>query len=353
VVLVEMRLRFVSKEQNKMDTRNFFSLGLAFFTMFLLGCDSSKNPINPIEPAEGQIVFTSHNGIYIINHDGTGLKKLADGFEICLSPDGENVLFTALSGKKLDIFAVGIDGSSQRNLTQTPVNDSQGQWSPDGFMIAYQSGPSCGSDNIWVMNADGSGQRQITKDTTAFSHWPRWSPDGARIAFMWSRKDSKGKFSGYDKIHTIRVDGSGEITIVSNGSYPEWCPDGSMLSFRRESLTYVINSDGSGLRPILPNEPSTYVGKATWSPDGKRIAFVQYIERVGNVFIANKDGSGKIKLTQFTSGGVDALSWSPDSKRIAFSQSGALYIMDADGSNLRQITEVMGISEACWVPESQ
>ena len=333
-----------------MDICKIFSLGLSFFTMFLLGCDSSKNPINPMEPAEGRLVFASHNGICIINYDGTGLKKLADGSEICLSPDGKNVLFAALGGDKLDIFAVGIDGSSQLNLTQTPVSDSNGQWSPNGFMIAYQSGPSCGSDNIWVMNADGSGKRQVTMDTTAFHTWPRWSPDGQQIAFEWrSRSDTR-----YHEIHVINVDGTGEMNLASPGSFPvEWCPDDSMLSFRRETQILLINSDGSGLRPLLPDEPEAVVIEVSWSPDGSHLGFPQWKGRVGNLFVINKNGSGKTKLTQFTRGGVDAISWSPDGKRIGFSHNGALYIMNADGSNLQQITEDMGVTEVCWVPDNR
>jgi Tol biopolymer transport system component len=86
----------------------------------------------------------------------------------------------------------------------------------------------------------------------------------------------------------------------------------------------------------------------TWAPDGKRIAFNQS----GNIFIVNKDGSNKTKLTQFTSGSIEAIAWCQDGKRIAFSHERALHIINADGSGLRKITEGLGVRKICWVPKN-
>jgi len=330
-----------------------FAIGLAILAMSGAGCENKNNPIIPPTPIVRQIAFVSQDGIYIIKDDATELKKLADGKEISLSPDGKNIIFTTIAGNNLEIFVMAVDGSAQRNLTQTPVSDSEGQWSPDGSMIAYQSGPHSSADHLWVINADGSGKRQITADTTAFNHSPCWSPDGSRITFEWSHKDTQGNYDGYGEIHLINIDGAGEINLVSNAVEPEWCPDGSMLAFRRQDFNFVINSDGSGLRSILPNEPNIYLGDVTWSPDGRQITFVQYTEQTGNIYVINKDGSGKTKLTQFTNGGVDAITWCNDGKRIAFSHEGALYIIKPDGSDLRKITEDLGVREVRWVPEKK
>jgi Tol biopolymer transport system component len=338
-----------------MKYRKTFSIGIAVFAAFILGCASDDNPVNlsqPIQPLEGQLIFTSQIGvfsIFIINHDGTGLKKLTDGFEPEVSPDGKNVLFTAQDSSGVDLYVMSIDGSSKRNLTRTRVSDSEGDWSADGSMIVYQSGPNGSADHIWVMNADGSGQRQVTANTAAFNHSPCWSPDGKRIAFEWSRKNAEGNYSGYDEIHLINVDGSGEINLASDAMDPEWCPDGSMLAFQQKGVgMYVINANGSGLRTILPSAPY-YGGSIQWSPDGKRIAFAQYIAPGANVFVVNQDGTGKTQLTNFPDEGLETIVWSFDGNGIGFVRNGDLYVMKADGSDLKRITDDMKISAICWI----
>lgn len=104
----------------------------------------------------------------------------------------------------------------------------------------------------------------------------------------------------------------------------------------------------STARLLLPDEPTTAVGEIDWSPDGKQIVFGQ----ASNIFVVNRDGTGKTQLTQFANGSVGPLSCSSDGQRIAFALSGALYVMKADGSELQKITEQMEISEVCWVPKS-
>lgn len=233
-----------------MDARKLCFIGLALRAFLFISCENDKNPASVIKPVEGQIVFVSKLStsvqvpfeIYLINDNGTGLRKLADGLESNIAPDDNKMLFTGSGGARLDIFMVRIEGGAPQNLTQTPVGDSEGQGSPDGSMIAYQSGPNCSTDNVWIMNADGSGQRQVTSDTTAFNHSPHWSPDGKRIAFVWSLKNAEGKYSGYDEIHVINMDGTGERKIVVAGNLLNLGPTVRRCALRkmRKSISSIL-----------------------------------------------------------------------------------------------------------------
>ena len=125
----------------------------------------------------------------------------------------------------MDLFAVRVDGSSERRLTDDPEVEADGQWSPDGSKIAFRSG-----GGISVMNADGTNRHLLTSRTNDLPDTFTWSPDGARIAF-------------------ISVEGSA-------------------------SEIDVVDADGTN-RIVLrrPNPPIAYTQLA-WSPDGTKIAFV-------------------------------------------------------------------------------
>ena len=123
------------------------------------------------------------------------------------------------------------------------------------------------------MNADGSQKRNITRDR-AKDDDPVWSPDGRRIAFLRGRPKSKqGARARVIRYHlyglyVVNADGSGLRRLTRNPNHGDyqlvWSPDGRTIYFGR----YLVSADGSGARR-LPYIPLT----AVWSPDGRRIAF--------------------------------------------------------------------------------
>ncbi|MGH8938412.1 MAG: hypothetical protein ACRDV2_03580, partial [Actinomycetes bacterium] len=100
------------------------------------------------------------------------------------SPDGSKIAFNAqpAGAANQDVYVINADGSGLLNLTNAPGNDQYPAWSPDGSKIVFESNRT-GVNQVWIMNADGSGQAQLTFDPTPKDQTPEWSPAGTQIAY--------------------------------------------------------------------------------------------------------------------------------------------------------------------------
>ena len=116
------------------------------------------------------------------------------------------------------------------------------------------------------MNADGSGQRRLTRNARARHGAPAWSPDGRKIAFGRDRDGSN------DEIYVINADGSGQRRLTQSGRQPLWSPDGQKIAFTSKRNgnddIYVMNPDGSGQRNLTRN-PARVDDSLAWSPAQK------------------------------------------------------------------------------------
>src|SRR3989304_3582025 len=111
-------------------------------------------------------------------------------------------------------------------------------WSPDGRKVAF-----VGNSKIYVANADGSGQRRLTRNT-AQELSPAWSPDGRKIAFV-------GRGDSSLEVYVMNADGSEQRRLTRNAvrdGNPVWSPDGRSIAFESKWQVYVMNADGSGQR---------------------------------------------------------------------------------------------------------
>ena len=255
-----------------------------------------------------------------------------------------NIAFNSYRDGNGEIYVMNADGSGQTNLTNNAADEREPAWSPDGTKIAFGTDRD-GNYEIYAMNPDGSGQTNLSNNP-AYELWPAWSPDGTKIAF--SRRVLNVEPWGFEII-VMNVDGSGQTNVTNSGPsgvwniHPAWSPDGSRIAFARGTFggdleIYVMNPDGSG-QTNLTNNPGALDWDPTWSPDGTKIAF----EGRGGVtnpeiFVMNADGSNQTRLT-FTADliGDGCPAWSPDGTKIVFCSdregNAEIYVMNADGSS--------------------
>ena len=161
-------------------------------------------PVRP-DPSKGYVWPLDRYDLYTVNRDGTGQTRLTNydvyTAEAVLSPDGKTIVFTSLKDGDLDIYTMNVDGTNVQRLTNTVGYDGGPWWSPDGKRIVYRANHPQDSAQLrqykdllderlvkpsrvelYVMNADGSDQRQITALGGA-NFGPSWSPDGSKIIF--------------------------------------------------------------------------------------------------------------------------------------------------------------------------
>jgi Tol biopolymer transport system component len=254
--------------------------------------------------------------IYTMNIDGTNQTKLtrhdSDNFSFSWSPDNSKIVFSTDRDQpfsldinnpaRYEMYMINADGSGVKRLTQTDYHSLWPSWSPDGQTIAYTSGP-VGSAAIYLMNADGSGQRKLSTGTGIYKS-PAWSPDGKKIVMMG------GSFQDND-IYVMDADGGGITTLVTapgRAGFPSWSPDGSKIAFNADksidtndcdwygdTQIYTVAVRGGKLSQLtndcdINREPS-------WSPDGSKIVFSAISKPSRSLYVIDADGGNKTQLT--------------------------------------------------------
>jgi Tol biopolymer transport system component len=214
---------------------------------------SSESCPPPPDYTRGYVWGLYDFDIYASLPDGSELRRLTDtdGYtaEATLSPDGRTIVFTSAMDGDLEIYAMNLDGTNMRRLTNSVGYDGGPFFSPDGSLIVYRAHRPTdpeeirdyqdlladglirpGELEVWVMNADGSNQRQVT-DLGGANFAPFFHPDGERIIFSSNNHNPDGR--NFD-LFLVGVDGS-DLTQVTDhpdfDGFPMFSPDGSKLVF--------------------------------------------------------------------------------------------------------------------------
>jgi TolB protein len=248
-----------------------------------------------------------------------------------------------------DIYAIAANGAGLTRLTTDPGLDSDPAWSSTG-QIAFTSQRS-GATAIYVINEDGTNERRITASINT-DEAPSWSPDGGKIVFRSSRDANA-------EIYVMNADGTGATRLTNNPAddrQPAWSSAGKIafLSDRDDPSgeIYVMNEDGSNVVRLTHN--LEVEANPAWSPDGSMIAFSRlgdcsyyWYACSSSLFVMNADGTNERELATGTGTNLQSTdpSWSPMGNAIAFTrmacpyycEPAAVYVIDLQGSQVTLI----------------
>jgi Tol biopolymer transport system component len=274
----------------------------------------------------------------------------------------------AYSTRSGDIWVMNADGSDRRRITRSGRGiDFDPDLSPDGRRIVFRTSrgryapdtQGMGLEGIFVVNVRTRRERQIQPRTGGL--FPDWSPDGKKIAFSGLPRGG----GPLDTIHLMNPDGSGLLDLGAPGECATWSPDSSKLIYCSHPgdgnwAVWVMNADGSNRRQLTHpklTEPAGAHGDypGAWSPDGAQIVYSSEIGGDRELFLMNADGSDQHRLTHFR-GGDGAEAWLPD-RRIVFSHFRGdeplphWYLIRPDGSGLRSLPKLYGAGDPLdWLP---
>lgn len=265
--------------------------------------------VPPTDGSEVWITFVRGNAIWVQRADGSDATRLTHDTGSTgpyWSPDGTKIVFMSQRTGDWDVWVMNADGSGQRNLTREPTGtDWSAAWSPDGRRIAFYANRDIGT-RLYVMDADGSRERQVlpsTSDLITQFH-PTWSPDGRSLVFNAERVDEPTtaerqlNASPYVGIYVVDVDGTG-LRRIGTGFKPEWSPDGTAIAYqcpddRGVARICLMRPDGSDVRVLTSSRVDREQHEPFWGPDGGRLLFRELDPASGENRLASvaRDGSG-------------------------------------------------------------
>jgi Tol biopolymer transport system component len=221
--------------------------------------------------AGSKVVFTSlrdgNAEIYIMNPDGTDQKRLTtslgDDTHPALSPDGTKVAFISSRAGGLELFVMNADGTNPKQLTFTASSEFTPSFSPDGTKILY-SGYDGNDPEVYVIDVDGSNNVNVTNNTKDDRN-PSFSPDGTKIVYEVYDNANLN----FD-IGVMNADGTGQTnitnTIASYDTAPSYSPDGQHITYTSNGEVWLMTYGGDGAIAITDSGTNVANQNSTWSP---------------------------------------------------------------------------------------
>ena len=271
------RLAFGAGQDGNVDTYSVLPNGRAVHRL----TDDPAFEGCPAYSADGRFIsYCSSAGaapgvteIWVMKQNGTDQRAVTDlrGFSTFpdFSPSGGTIAFTTSPNPltPTDIATIGTDGTGLRMLTSDPGGDRFPAYSPDGRRIAFLSDRT-GIFQVWLMDADGANQIQLTFDAAPKDQVPDWSPDGSRIAYLAIARGGPG-----GDIWMMNADGSNQHPITSGPSNllgTAWSPDGTQIATLDLTTRTVelLNLETGILSPLAPFGVQFV---PAWQPRGARL----------------------------------------------------------------------------------
>ena len=280
------------------------------------------------------------------------------------SPDGQKLAFVSRRDGNSEIYVMNADGSAQENLTRQPASDSHPSWSRDGRQILFVSRRD-GNAEIYVMNVDGSGLRNLTR-TPSDDLDPAWSPDGRAIAFVRPMRATPTTRARPLRDVPLRRECRRERAAATDDT-PDAGVESKLVGGREDYPVRALpracrRQRAHGVASERPARRSVVARRAADRRRGGSPAALRTPTKIG-LFVMNADGSDARRVApKATSGGP---AWYPDGRRIAFrmydGQIGSgfpgnsdLFVVNADGSGLRRLThQAENVRWFAWSPDGR
>ncbi len=251
------------------------------------------------------------------------------------------IAFAGKFGKNKEIYVMDADGAGRRQITKNASINLKPRWNHSGNALCFTSYFN-GNPDMYIADLL-KGQIRRLSARAGINTGCSWKPDGTELALTLST-------GGDSEIFTIDPLAGAQLARLTASPgidvSPTWSPDGSQLAFVSErgggAQIYVMNADGTNVHRVTFS--GAYNVDPSWSPTGERIAFVG---RDGNfdIFTVKTDGSGMDRVTQGAGDNEDP-SWSPDGQYVAFSStrtgSAQIWLASADGRHQVQMSSGAG-----------
>lgn len=296
--------------------------------------------------------------------------------DVDVSPDGKMLAFSLLG----DIYTMPISGGTPTRVADGLAWEVQPRFSPDGKRIAFTS-DRAGGDNIWVMNADGSDKKQVTKEDFRLLNQASWSPDGQYIAAK--KHFTTQRSAGTGEIWLYHVSGGGGVKLVARANEnlqkelgePTYAPSGDAVYYTRNvtggnSFEYAQDSTQGTFAieryDLATTEVTTVASgfggavRPSPSPDGKSLAFIRRDKDQTELWVKDLatgvermvygDLEMDMQETWAVYGFYPLMDWTPDGKSIVAWAGGKIRRIAADGSGATvipfRIDDTRGVADA-------
>jgi Tol biopolymer transport system component len=297
--------------------KNVFHSLATLLVILLFTCIGTRAETD-VPILEGKLAFVTAEGfgtageIFIHTGKQSLTTEALKSRELEVVADGGQIIYCADDFRRPGIYRYDVSKRTNSLLLTNAPNAESPSLSPDGKNIAFVIySNERKSSQIHTAQVDGTKLVQLTKGEH-YDWNPRWSPDGRRLVFETTRNDGPEnhvKNGGYRDIYVM--DGNGENQVnLTKGTYghsPSWSPDGKRIAYMAKRGIWVMNADGSEKQNIT--DSNTRDSEPVWSPDGRWVAFTRATDPGPmNIWIMRNDGTEQRQIT-FNEG--NAASYSP------------------------------------------